>query len=80
MFFVYILKSSSDGRYYYGSTNSLEKRVLLHNAGRVKSTKSRIPFVLHYFEKFNTRKEAFKKEQFFKSINGYLWLKNQKII
>ena len=80
MFFAYILKSASDGRYYYGSTENLEERLSKHNSGKVRSTKSRIPFVIHYFEKFETRKEAYQREQFFKSISGYLWLKNQKII
>jgi len=35
---------------------------------------------LHYFEEFETRSEAFKRERFFKSIDGYNYLKSQKII
>ena len=33
-----------DGKYYYSSTSDLEKRLIRHNQGRVKSTKPRIPF------------------------------------
>ncbi|MDZ4665157.1 MAG: GIY-YIG nuclease family protein [Bacteroidota bacterium] len=75
MTFVYILKSLKTSRYYYGSTNDLTNRLNLHNAGRVKSTKSFKPWILHYSEKFETISLARKRELFFKSIDGYLWLK-----
>ena len=31
----------------------------------------RIPFILHYYETFETKSEAAKRETFFKSINGF---------
>ena len=80
MFFSYILKSLKDGRYYYGSTKEIETRLKKHNKGDVKSTKNRRPLVLHYFEEFGTRSEAFKREQFYKSIAGYVFLKENSII
>ena len=46
MFFVYILKSLKDNNLYIGRTNNLERRLREHNAGKVRSTKSRTPFVL----------------------------------
>ena len=79
MYFTYILKSLKDFRYYYGSCENVEVRLKIHNAGKVKSTKSRMPFIVHYFEVFLTRAEAQKREYFFKSIDGYKWLKEQKI-
>lgn len=80
MFYAYVLRSLKDGKYYYGHTNDLELRLSLHNRGKVKSTKGRIPFVLHYYEAFETKPEAVKREMFFKSINGYIFLKENKII
>ncbi len=79
MFYAYILKGK-DGRFYYGSCKDLNKRLLNHNNGKVKATKFRRPLIVHYFEEFATRSEAYKREMFFKSIDGYLWLKNEKII
>ena len=79
LYYAYILKSLSDGKYYYGSCEDFEKRLLEHNAGKVKATKFRKPFAIYYFEKFETRSEAYKRELFFKSIDGYKWLKEQKI-
>ncbi len=79
MFYAYILKSEKDGGYYFGSTSNLENRLKTHNAGKVRSTKGRRLWKLHYFEKYNYKQEAMKRERFFKTINGYNWLKNQKI-
>ncbi|MBT3301707.1 MAG: GIY-YIG nuclease family protein [Bacteroidetes bacterium] len=80
MFSTYILKSQKDYMYYYGHTNNLEKRLKKHNSGQVKSTKHRLPFEIHYSEEFNTKSEAFRRELFFKSIDGYNWLKKNRII
>jgi putative endonuclease len=79
-YYAYILKSLKDGRYYYGSTQSLKKRLKYHNSGKVKATRRKQPFILHYFEEFISRSEAVKRELYFKSINGYLWLKSNRII
>ena len=80
MFYTYILKSLKDKTFYYGSTINIEKRLEKHNKGKVKYTKGHLPYILHYHELFQTRKEAFAREQFFKSIDGYKWLKSNNII
>ncbi|MEX2116525.1 MAG: GIY-YIG nuclease family protein [Bacteroidota bacterium] len=79
-FHSYILRSKKDGRFYYGSSESLEKRVAAHNAGRVRSTKSRRPWVLWFFEEFSTKGEARRRELFYKSFDGYHWLRSKGII
>lgn len=50
MYYSYILKSLKDWRYYYGQAKDLEKRLIRHNSGKVRSTKSRRPFEIHYFD------------------------------
>jgi putative endonuclease len=74
-FYVYILRSLKDHRYYYGFTSDLQTRLQFHNEGLVKSTKSRTPLCLHYHEEFESKRMALKREKFFKSIDGYNWLK-----
>ena len=80
MYFTYILKSLKDLKYYYGHTADLEARIKQHNAGKVRSTKSRRPFVLHYSEEYHNKTDAFRRELFFKSIDGYNYLRIQQII
>lgn len=80
MYYTYILKSEKDGRFYYGSCENLEVRLKAHNRGKVRSTKSRRPMQLHYSEVFETRSDARRRELFFKSIDGYRWLKEHQFI
>ena len=70
MWFVYVLKSLKDGRYYIGSTSNLEKRVERHNHGGNISTKNRRPLELVYFETYNTRVDAIHREAVIKSYKG----------
>jgi len=80
MFFIYILKSEKDKTYYYGSTEDISKRVEYHNSGKVRNTKGHIPYKFHYSETFPTRSDAMVREKFFKSIDGYNWLKTKGVI
>jgi putative endonuclease len=75
MFFVYILKSLKDNKRYIGFTSDLERRISEHNQGLVKSTKNRRPLVLIHTEIYSTKKEAEKKEKFYKSGSGRQTLK-----
>ena len=45
--------------------------------GRVKTTKSRRPVELIYFEEFNDYSEARKREIYLKSGTGREWLKSK---
>jgi putative endonuclease len=79
-FYTYILQSNSHGTYYYGHCEDLEKRLNQHNGGKVRYTKGRMPWKVHYYETFEIRGESMKREKFFKSIDGYNYLKNKGII
>ena len=74
MNYVYVLKSKKDLKRYIGLTNNLERWLLLHNGGKVKATKNRRPFELFYFEKFEDRTRAAKREKFLKSGKGREYL------
>jgi putative endonuclease len=69
-FAVYILYSRKDKKLYVGQTVNLEKRLVLHFSGRVKSTKSRLPLELIKSEEYDTRAEAMKREKYLKSLFG----------
>ncbi|MEK7127764.1 MAG: GIY-YIG nuclease family protein, partial [Patescibacteria group bacterium] len=67
MFFAYVLRSIKNGRFYYGSSNNLERRLKEHNSGKTYSLKYVRPLELVYSEEFSTLKEARAREKFFKS-------------
>ncbi|MBD3638619.1 MAG: GIY-YIG nuclease family protein [Crocinitomicaceae bacterium] len=62
-FFTYILCSLKTGKYYVGHSQDLDLRIVKHNAGEVKSTRSGRPWKIVYFEVFETRSESFKREK-----------------
>ena len=60
--YTYIVRCS-DGTYYTGWTNDLEKRVEAHNTGKgAKYTRTRCPVALAYYETFQTKEEAMRRE------------------
>lgn len=62
MNFTYLVKCR-DGTLYCGWTNCLEKRLEAHNSGKgAKYTKSRRPVELVYWEEFDTKEEAMRRE------------------
>ena len=62
MHYTYMLKCK-DGTYYTGYTNDLEKRVQAHNEGKgAKYTKGRGPVELIYFEEYEDKSIAMRRE------------------
>ena len=69
MNYTYILKCN-DGTLYTGWTNNLEKRVKDHNEGKgAKYTKARRPVTLVYYEEFESKEEAMKREYAIKQMS-----------
>ena len=74
-YYVYVLESEKDQRWYKGHTVDLDKRIKEHNSGKTKSTKGFIPWRLVYFEVVETREEAIQREKYFKTGSGREFLK-----
>ncbi|NKF07803.1 GIY-YIG nuclease family protein [Clostridium gasigenes] len=69
MNYMYILKCS-DSSLYTGWTNDLDKRFKVHSQGKgAKYTKGRLPVELVYFEEFNNKIEAMKREYEVKQLS-----------
>jgi putative endonuclease len=74
MFTVYIIRSSSSSKYYIGQTNNLEHRLIQHNSGYSKATKSGIPWELVFDKEFDSRSEAYQYEQKIKKMKSKKYL------
>ena len=77
MYYVYVLQSLKDGNMYTGFTTDLENRLKQHNAGKVNSTKSRIPLKLVYYEVCLNQKDALHRERYLKTAYGKRYLKSR---
>lgn len=70
MFSIYILRSEIDKSYYIGSTKNIESRIIRHNKGYSRYTKTKRPWILVYNEEYKTLSEAKAKEYYLKSLKS----------
>ncbi|WP_315077956.1 GIY-YIG nuclease family protein [uncultured Clostridium sp.] len=77
MNYVYILECS-DNTLYTGWTNDLDKRIKMHSSGKgAKYTRGRTPVKLLYYEVFEDKKEAMRREYRIKRLTR---LQKEKLI
>lgn len=68
MNYVYILRCNDDSL-YTGWTNNLEKRLKAHSSGKgAKYTKARLPVDIVYYEEFEDKIDAMKREYEIKQL------------
>jgi putative endonuclease len=70
MWYVYVLRSVRNGRFYTGSTGDLTKRLEEHARGKSPYTRYAGPFELIYSEEYQSRPEAVRRERFLETGKG----------
>ena len=70
MFYAYVIRSIKFNYYYKGHCENLEVRLSQHNSGVTISIRKYVPFEIVYFEQFETREQAIKRERYFKTAAG----------
>ncbi|HTN42753.1 MAG TPA: GIY-YIG nuclease family protein [Nitrospiria bacterium] len=74
MYWVYISRSRSCGRTYFGQTEDLERRLSKHNDPQNKlsryTKRFKGPWDVVYTEQYQTRSEAIKRERLLKTGKG----------
>ncbi|MEG0076336.1 GIY-YIG nuclease family protein [Anaerorhabdus sp.] len=69
MNYVYILECG-DGSFYTGWTNDIKHRIQMHQEGKgAKYTKAHLPVKLVYFEEFEDKSEAMRREYEIKQLS-----------
>ena len=76
-YYVYVLKSKKDAKFYTGYNKNLKLRFEQHQKGFVDSTKNRRPFELVYFEGCCNQQDATHREKYLKTFLGKLFLRNR---
>lgn len=69
-YYIYVLFSLKDKKFYVGFTEDLKERFKKHQNGEVISTKHRRPFALIHYEYFIDKEDAKAREVFLKSGFG----------
>ncbi len=68
MYFVYILESKKNNKYYIGQTEDLDARLERHNSGRNRSTRSGRLWKIKFWQEYESRKKAIQIERFLKGM------------
>ncbi len=76
-FYVYVLLSKKDGKFYIGSTKNLKVRFSQHNKGQVTSTSYRRPFKLIYYEAGLNLHDARERETYLKTTYGHRYIRKR---
>jgi len=75
MFYVYVMQSKKDDRFYTCLTSDLRKRFQEHISNKVTSTKNRGPFEM---EACINKFDAIAREKYLKSGMGKRYLKTRR--
>lgn len=76
-YFIYVLQSTKDKKFYTGYTKNLKLRLEHHKKGEVESTKNRRPLKLVYFEGCLYQQDATHREKYLKTYLGKMFIKNR---
>lgn len=76
-YYVYVLRSKKDKKWYTGFTPDLRKRFNDHNSNKVVSTKNRGLFDLIYYEACQNEQDARSREKYLKSGMGKRYIRNR---
>jgi len=76
-YYVYVLLSEKDNKFYTGYTKNLKLRFEQHKKGLVESTKDRRPLKLIYHEACLNQQDATHREKYLKIYLGKMFLKNR---
>lgn len=77
MFYVYILLSKQDKKFYIGFTKNLKRRLEEHKNKQVISPSKRGHLKLILYEAYICEEDARKREKYFKTTKGKQQLRKQ---
>ena len=74
-YYIYVLQNVPKNYIYIGYSEDLRKRLISHNNGQNKSTKSYAPLELIHYEAYKNMEDAKRREFYLKSNGGKTTLK-----
>ena len=77
MYYVYVIQSRKDNKFYTGYTNNLKRRIDEHSRKTQFSTSHRGSFKLVYYKVCRVKDDAKARERYLKSGWGKKYLRNR---
>lgn len=77
IYYVYVLLSEKDHKFYIGFTIDIKSRLEEHNSGTVSPTRNRRPLKLMYWEGCLNQRDAAQREIYLKTTWGKRYLKSR---
>lgn len=77
MHYTYVLRSTTDDKFYTGYTPDLRERLSKHQSGKITSTKGRGPLQIMYYEACANKYDAMDRERYLKTGMGKRYLNNR---
>ena len=79
MYYVYMIRNEVDETIYTGMTQNLKRRLLEHNAKKVRHTKLKTPWKLAWYCVFDSNDKASSFEKYLKSSSGFAF-RNKRLL
>jgi putative endonuclease len=76
-YYVYVLQSEKDHKFYIGLASDIKKRLEEHNSGKVSTTRNRRPLKLIYWEGCLNQQDAASRERYLKTTWGKRYIKSR---
>ena len=76
-YYVYVLQSEKDHKFYIGLASDIKKRLEEHNSGKVSTTRNRRPLKLVYWEGCLNQQDAANRERYLKTTWGKRYIKSR---
>jgi putative endonuclease len=76
-YYVYVLQSEKDHKFYIGCASNIKKRLEEHNSGKVSTTRNRRPLKLIYWEGCLNQQDAASRERYLKTTWGKRYIKSR---
>jgi len=76
-YYVYVLQSEKDHKFYTGCASNIQKRLEEHNSGKVSTTRNRRPLKLIYWEGCLNQQDAASRERYLKTTWGKRYIKSR---
>ena len=77
MYYVYVLRSINFDRNYIGFTSNIDNRLKQHNSGKTRSTRPYKPWEVLFYETYENKIDAIKREKYLKSGIGREYIKTR---